>query len=308
MTDARAAKAINRAYANSMDRILGLQMQADGVITKKYALGEREFEWNYREIASNEIVMDIDYDSLDKKDVGCVVAVACEVFEAESIGYELYDTGGKGYHFHFFFDDLPAYPPDARSMIRKYFLLIYGHGMAVDYAKKDENTMIGIEWARHRKGGQKVMLKQFRGGRNVNLPVVVRARLQLRDVQMKVLWGSKHNYNDFERITPQGLTQKKPCIEELRRRSKEYNINRHSTALLLCSALRGEGMVRDEVIAEVQRYMDGVNYTDQDAAYLYEHSYCGVSCNTIRDVLIGTGATQKCKNCQNNPEYREATK
>jgi hypothetical protein len=296
-------KAIDRVISGSPGRKVGFQLQKDGKISKKYGVKDRDLEWNYRELASNEIVMDIDYDSVDKEVVLNVVDRMCKSFTLERINYELYQTGGKGYHFHFFFEDMLTYSAIDRSILRKYFILLYGHGLACDYAKKDENTMIGIEWARHRKGTDKILIQEHSGGKNKKLPHLVSERFMLRLEQKKFIWNYDNQYTDFMKITPDGPVMKKPCIEELRRRTKDYNINRHSTALLLTSALRGEGLSRKEVIDEVSRYMDTVGYDDMTAEYLYDHSYPNVACSTIQDLLIGTSATQKCKSCAKNKDY-----
>lgn len=300
---------IQRAQQNtSRPRMIGLQKQSHGRFTRKYVYPAKTHPWNYRELADNEIVLDIDYDAVPKKDVHEIVNELCYVFKCEKVAYELYDSGGKGYHFHIFYDELKAYTPEERALLRRYFFLIYGHGIAVDYAKKDENTMIGIEFQRHRNGNQKKLIDHINNGQNDKLPELVKARLRLRDLQRKVIFIQKQSDspNDYVKTTVQGYNQNMPCMQEVLRSTKEYVTNRHYTALMLMSYLKKQKQLpQHEIIQRVQNYMDMVGYTDKRASYLYNHALGSVSCSMVQDLLMATGATHKCKSCHRNPEYKK---
>lgn len=82
---------------------------------------------NQRQRMPNELVVDIDVpDEMKGEDAG--LDVAKEIFKKLSdlgLKLSLWSSGGRGYHIHIFFKDLPSFSKIERQMIRETFLNMY---------------------------------------------------------------------------------------------------------------------------------------------------------------------------------------
>ena len=97
-------------------------------IKKKEHVGEGIIQLpNQRQRMPNELILDIDIPE-EIKDEKVGLNVAKEIFKRLSdigIKSSLWSSGGRGYHLHAFFKDLPHYSRIERQMIRDIFVKTY---------------------------------------------------------------------------------------------------------------------------------------------------------------------------------------
>jgi len=76
---------------------------------------------------------------------------------SQNIKFKLYDTGGKGVHFHIFFKELENYSDVKRPDIKEYVMSVFAKDY-FDPKKKDNRGLIGVEDMCHRNGQAKKTL------------------------------------------------------------------------------------------------------------------------------------------------------
>jgi hypothetical protein len=130
---------------------------------------------NHREPLPAEIVMDIDYHipNISPKEEEKAFKVTLMAIEDKlkelKLTYSLWHSGGNGYHFHLFFDELVKYPRFQRTELKRFLLrhLAYGYlTFHEDRAKVDSPVMITIENAFSRKGSKKKLIRFVNNGDN----------------------------------------------------------------------------------------------------------------------------------------------
>jgi hypothetical protein len=131
-----------------------------------------KYEWytsyhgepNHREVLPSELCLDLDYHSVDasfeevEEAQNKTVKDIKERLTTKKISYTLWKSGGTGFHFHIFFDELLNYGKYERDEIKRLLLrdICYGYLTHHDgQAHIHLTPMIQIENARSRKGGMK---------------------------------------------------------------------------------------------------------------------------------------------------------
>jgi hypothetical protein len=132
-------------------------------------------EPNHREPLPCEIVMDIDYHvpKAHKATEEKAFKVTIEAIEQKltdlHLSYSLWRSGGNGYHFHLFFDELLDYSKFERQELKRAILRHIAYGFLTlhkDRAKVDSPVMITVENRFSRKGKKKTIMKQIDEGEN----------------------------------------------------------------------------------------------------------------------------------------------
>jgi len=103
---------------------------------------------NYRQIFSNEIILDIDEPVVDGKvPIKIIYDVVEKLKQTDFSNFIVYNTGGKGYHIHIYENSLLLIPKHRRNDIRKFLIKKFD----ADLQLYSENKTIQIPGARHRK-------------------------------------------------------------------------------------------------------------------------------------------------------------
>jgi len=97
-----------------------------------------------RQILKNEVVIDIDDEPIEFKTQEVI-----GLLNHFGLKYQLWKTGGKGYHFHLFYHE------EFSKLKREYFRKLIISYCGADLMKKNDGMMITIEGAAHRKTGRK---------------------------------------------------------------------------------------------------------------------------------------------------------
>ena len=130
---------------------------------------------NHREVLPAELCLDLDYHSKDATSEEVEEAQKKTLEEIKSrlnkkeISYTLWKSGGTGYHFHIFFDELMNYGKYEREEIKRLLLRDICYGFLTHHdgqAHIHLTPMIQIEDRRSRKGGLKTMIKSEDFGLN----------------------------------------------------------------------------------------------------------------------------------------------
>ena len=132
-------------------------------------------EPNHREPLPCELVMDIDYHVADitPQQEKKAFKITLEAIESKlkdlHLSYSLWKSGGNGYHFHLFFNELLDYSKFERQEIKRALLRHIAYGFLTNHTERanvDSPVMITIENKYSRKGKKKTMLKQIDEGNN----------------------------------------------------------------------------------------------------------------------------------------------
>jgi len=130
---------------------------------------------NHREVLPSELCLDLDYHAKDATKVEVRQAQEKTVNDIKArlldkkISYTLWQSGGTGYHFHMFFDELLNYGKYERDEIKRLLLrdICYGYLTHHDgQAHVHLTPMIQIENVRSRKGGMKKVVHEEKWGIN----------------------------------------------------------------------------------------------------------------------------------------------
>lgn len=125
-------------------------------------------EPNHREILPTEIVLDTDYHSKDatkeqeKKALKTTIDELKKRLEEKNLTYSLWKSGGSGYHFHLFFEDLSPFGRYERDELKRLIIRHICYGFLThheDRAHVHLPTMIQIEKRKSRKGGIKELVE-----------------------------------------------------------------------------------------------------------------------------------------------------
>jgi len=122
---------------------------------KKYSeLNDYELKnANNRQVLKTEVVVDV-----ETKDENIMRYIIAKL-DFFGYGYSVWDTGGKGYHIHLFFDELDKFDADVVPYIKKYILLrTFGNLSCIDLQKTFNKVLIALEYSRHRKTGKPKIL------------------------------------------------------------------------------------------------------------------------------------------------------
>jgi hypothetical protein len=119
---------------------------------------------NHREVLPSELCLDLDYHSKDatreeiKEAQDKTVEDIQKRLTNKKISYSLWKSGGTGYHFHIFFDELLNYGKYERDEIKRLLLRDICYGYLTHHEGKAHvhlTPMIQLENCRSRKGGMK---------------------------------------------------------------------------------------------------------------------------------------------------------
>jgi len=130
---------------------------------------------NHREPLPAEIVMDIDYHvpnitkEKEERAFKTTLMAIEEKLKELNLTYSLWHSGGNGYHFHLFFNELAKYPRFQRTELKRFLLRHMAYGYLTfheDKAKVDSPVMITIENAFSRKGKKKKLIRFVNNGDN----------------------------------------------------------------------------------------------------------------------------------------------
>lgn len=101
-----------------------------------------------RSIFPEEIVLDI-----EDKNFEDIKKFLLEL----NLKFKIWDSGGRGIHYHLFFPEIKNYHESIRPAIKEFIIhrLSLGKG---DKKKKDNKNLIGVEFYQHRKGQEKKLL------------------------------------------------------------------------------------------------------------------------------------------------------
>ncbi len=119
------------------------------------ATDEQKYQANLRRIKANELILD--YENKDQ------VTLVKQILKDRNWGYELWDTGSRGYHFRLLFPELSKHERIIRNQIRKYLVIKFGS----DKATANEETWLALEFAPHFKTGNMKTLVETVNGENV---------------------------------------------------------------------------------------------------------------------------------------------
>jgi|2_EtaG_2_1085320.scaffolds.fasta_scaffold25998_2 hypothetical protein len=130
---------------------------------------------NHREPLPCEIIMDIDYHvpKVHKKTEEKAFKITLKAIENKlndlHLSYSLWNSGGNGYHFHLFFDELLKYSDFERKELKQLIIRHLAYGFLTfhkDRAKVDSPVMITVENMFSRKNKKKTLIKQIDEGDN----------------------------------------------------------------------------------------------------------------------------------------------
>lgn len=132
-------------------------------------------EPNHREVLPAEIVLDIDYHSKDddktkeKKALKITRDAIQKKLQELEYTYSLWHSGGSGFHFHLFFDELLKYNSFDRREMKHLITKSIGYGFLTthpDRAKVDSPHMIQVECRMSRKNKKKILIEEVEKGEN----------------------------------------------------------------------------------------------------------------------------------------------
>jgi hypothetical protein len=132
-------------------------------------------EPNHREPMPTEIIMDIDYHVADisDKEEKEAFKITLDAIETKltdlHLSYSLWRSGGNGYHFHLFFEELKNYSKFERQELKRALLRYIAYGFLTFHkgrANVDSPVMITVENQYSRKNKKKTMIRQVDKGNN----------------------------------------------------------------------------------------------------------------------------------------------
>lgn len=135
----------------------------------KYPSGdENYFEVaNQRTVLPDEVVVDLDGDT--NLENGDLLKESQYRLNIRGYSYEVWESGGKGYHIHMIFPELLKLNEFQRKYVRAKFLSLF-KDLKGDQLKKSERTTIQMEWTSHRKtSNYKTLVEEHKGHRH-NVP------------------------------------------------------------------------------------------------------------------------------------------
>ena len=130
---------------------------------------------NHREVLPAEIVLDIDYHVKDvskekeKQALSITLEAIKEKLEELKLTYSLWNSGGNGYHFHLFFDDLRLFNKFDRENLKHSIVKKIAYGYLThheDRAHVDLPHMIQVENRFSRKHKKKTLISFVNNGKN----------------------------------------------------------------------------------------------------------------------------------------------
>lgn len=124
---------------------------------------------NVRSLMSNEICLDIDIPETKDRIV--------DDLNNKGVKYELWATGGKGFHIMLYNSSMEELTPEDRKSIRASIITRYN----CDITKSQDRTLIGIENVSHRKTGKNKTLIFSNEGNEVELPQIFTCPTELSD-------------------------------------------------------------------------------------------------------------------------------
>lgn len=136
---------------------------------------------NIMTIAEGLVVLDIE--TKEKEVIDHIKARLKE----ENYCYDLWDTGGRGYHFYLEFPELETIEANKRKLIKERLMLNICKGATKpDLFKAGNRTMISIPYTPHRKTGKvKTLIEQTEGENKLN-PVLLEIDTKLTAIQSLV--------------------------------------------------------------------------------------------------------------------------
>lgn len=152
----------------------------------------REYKLNYgypnhREPLPCEIVMDIDYHvkNVDKDKEKEAFKITLKAIKQKltdlHLSYSLWKSGGNGYHFHLFFDELKEHAKFDRTELKHAIVKHIAYGFLTfhkDRAMVDTPVMITVENQFSRKGKKKVLKEQVDNGNNqIPLDILIKYKV-----------------------------------------------------------------------------------------------------------------------------------
>lgn len=123
---------------------------------------------NHREVLPCELVLDIDYhhDNQEKEKKALKVTLDAIKARLKELGfnYTLWKSGGSGYHFHLFFEELWKYERYERAELKRLLLRHIAYGYITpneDRANVDLPVMIQVENKFSRKNKKKILVETY---------------------------------------------------------------------------------------------------------------------------------------------------
>ena len=138
-------------------------------------------DFNLVQIPKGLVIIDIDEKVIEDNEKALLVMQ--KRLEEDGITYDLYKTGGKGFHFHLFFEELLHIDDSFLiTRIKKEIISKYGKGFKVDLLKAGKKNLIGIEDCIHRNGkGYKLLVSNYENEEYPNMiPIVIRKKKAIK--------------------------------------------------------------------------------------------------------------------------------
>ena len=148
----------------------------------KYSKWRTQFEMdvsraNYRQRLPNEAILETDF---QRKESNLeAMTLAARLLRSHGYSYQLWDTGGKGYHLHLMFNERLTKP-----MISAWVLATFPKALAEEFDDSNwsEKRLIGIENKPHRKTGiTKTLVSENKPFEYNNYPSSLMEKVMVRE-------------------------------------------------------------------------------------------------------------------------------
>jgi len=132
-------------------------------------------EPNHREVLPTELCLDLDFHSANASPSNMrtaqtkTISALKERMKEKGYSYSLWKSGGTGYHFHLFFDELSNYSKYEREELKRLLLRDIAYGFLThhdDRAHVHLPVMIQVENRLSRKGRVKTIVEEVDNGKN----------------------------------------------------------------------------------------------------------------------------------------------
>ena len=78
-------------------------------------------------------IFDLDYDGMEAHEIKPIVDRLIKFYKDNNFNFEVWQSGGKGFHFHFWFKDMLKYNSKDRRLLREIFANIYNTNFVLFY-------------------------------------------------------------------------------------------------------------------------------------------------------------------------------
>lgn len=208
-----------------------------------------------REVFHDEVVVDIDMDKeLSKteaiKKSKQIAKVVCNRLEHLGYSYSYWTSGGCGVHIHIFFPELFNYNTLDSRMIKKIILKEIGQGFIKPRehdgrVQLQTNTTIQLEYAPHRKGGVKKLIKEY----NTGQPNLLKSHF------FTTMKGEKQKNDYLKKYFKENLINDKPEAITFLENESFYQINDgRDRALFILSAYYKQFLKGEELFEKLNEW------------------------------------------------------